>query len=383
MTATAGSDKAPTRSCVRCIMDDRADRRITFDAAGLCNHCRRYDALIGTRVVKGEAGRAELARIVDMIKADGRGKDYDCVIGVSGGVDSTYVAYLVKQLGLRPLAVHLDNGWNSELAVMNVENVLKRLGIDLVTHVIDWPEFRDLQLSFLKASVPDGEIPTDHAIYSLMWHQAVKHRVRYVISGLNFTTEATIAPDWSYGHYDWRYIRSVHRRFGTKPLRTFPHISLVGLAWVNLVRRLRTISILNYVDYEKKQAMETIQRELGWRPYGGKHHESIYTRFYQGYVLPRKFGVDKRYGHLSDMINAGQMDRESALREIQEPTYDPALQEQDLAYVTKKFGLTPEQFDAIMKAPVKSFRDYPNVFNVIQGLRGAVNRLRALGLYPR
>lgn len=383
MNSHTGPAKTPPRECVRCIMNERADPRISFDASGLCNHCNRYDALIGTRVIKGQAGRDALARIVDTIKADGRGKDYDCVIGVSGGVDSTYVAYIVKQLGLRPLAVHLDNGWNSELAVMNVENVLKRLGIDLVTHVIDWPEFRDLQLSFLKASVPDGEIPTDHGIYSLLWHQAVKHRVRYVISGLNFTTEATIAPDWSYGHYDWRYIRSVHRRFGSKPLRTFPHISLLGLAWVNLVRRIRTISILNYVDYEKKEAMETIQRELGWRPYGGKHHESIYTRFYQGYVLPRKFGVDKRYGHLSDLINAGQLTREEALHEIAQPTYDPELQAQDLAYVTKKFGLSPDQFDAIMKAPPKSFRDYPNVYGVIQGLRGAVNRLRALGLYPR
>jgi len=207
--------------------------------------------------------------------------------------------------------------------------------------------------------------------------------VRYVISGLNFTTEATIAPDWSYGHYDWRYIRSVHKQFGTKRLRTFPHISLAGLAWVNLVRRLRTISILNYVDYEKGQAMETIQRELGWRPYGGKHHESVYTRFYQGYILPRKFGVDKRYGHLSDLINAGQIDHATALHEIAQPTYDPVLQEQDLAYVTKKLGLTAEQFDAIMRAEPKSFRDYPNIFGVIQQLRRMVNWLRALGLYPR
>ncbi|MFZ4721537.1 MAG: N-acetyl sugar amidotransferase [Phycisphaerales bacterium] len=383
MISRAPDSDRSFRECTRCIMNTKADPRIDFDSSGLCNHCRRYDALISARVIKGEAGQRELRRIVDEIQRAGRGKDYDCVIGVSGGVDSTYVAYLVKKLGLRPLAIHLDNGWNSELAVMNVENVLKRLGIDLFTHVIDWNEFRDLQLSFLKASVPDGEIPTDHGIYAILWQQAVKHGVRYVISGLNFTTEATIAPDWSYGHYDWRYIRSVHRRFGTRKLRTYPHISLFGLAWVNLVRRLKTVSILNYVEYDKKTAMKVIQEELGWRAYGGKHHESIYTRFYQGYILPKKFGVDKRYGHLSDLINAGQIDRESALQEIAQPTYDPALQAQDLVYVTKKLGLSREEFDAMMAEPVRSFRDYPNVFGVIQMLRGTVNRLRAMGLYPR
>ncbi len=381
---TLPPDPSPSyRACSRCIMDSRADPAIVVDADGLCNHCRRYDALAGARMVRGEAGRRELERTVGRIRDAGRGRDYDCIIGVSGGVDSTYVAYLVRRLGLRPLAVHFDNGWNSELAVKNIEQVLKRLDIDLMTHVVDWEEFRDLQLAFLRASTPDGEVPTDHAIQALLWREAVRHGVRHIVSGMNFATESISIADWSYGHSDWRYIRSVHARFGSRRLSTYPRYGLGYLLYVNAVRRIRIVSVLNYVDYDKQAAMKVLRDELGWQHYGGKHHESIYTRFYQGYVLPRKFGVDKRYGHLSDLVNAGQLTREQALAEIAQPPYPEALQQQDLEYVTRKLGLTRPQFDAIMRAPVKSFRDYPNSYERVQMLRHGVNRLRGLGLYPR
>ncbi|MBL0419553.1 N-acetyl sugar amidotransferase [Ramlibacter sp. AW1] len=369
--------------CTRCIMDTDADRSITFDGDGLCCHCSRYDSLVSARISRGDAAKEALGRQVEKIKRHGKGRDYDCIVGVSGGVDSTYVAYLVKQLGLRPLAVHFDNGWNSELAVKNIELVLTRAKIDLFTYVVDWSEFRDLQLSFLKASTPDGDIPTDHAISALLWNEAVKRGIRYIISGMNFATESISVPDWAYGHSDWRYIKDVHRRFGSRSLQSYPHFSLPYLCYINLIRRVRVISILNYVEYDRARAMKLLQEELGWTSYGGKHHESVYTRFYQGYVLPKKFGVDKRYGHLSDLINAGQITTEHALGEMMRPTYPEDLQQQDLVYVTKKLGLTCDEFDAIMKSPVRSFRDYRNSFAAVQLLRRSVNILRSKGLYPK
>jgi hypothetical protein len=279
--------------------------------------------------------------------------------------------------------VHLDNGWNSELAVANIESVLSKLGIDLITHVLDWEEFRDLQVAFLRASTPDGEVPTDHAINALLWRTAARHGVRTIISGMNFTTEAVSIADWSYGHSDWRYIRDVHRRFGRRELRTYPHFSVPYILWLNSVRRIRTLSILNYVEYDKQKVLLHLERELGWTNYGGKHHESIYTRFYQGYVLPRKFGIDKRFGHLSDLVNAGQISRASALAEVEQPPYAPALQMQDREYVIRKLELTNEEFDSIMAAQKRTFREFKNNFATVQRMRNTVNRLRALGLYPR
>lgn len=375
--------KAGYQECVRCIMNNAVDPAITFDGQGLCHHCNRYDSLSSSRVVRGAEGKAALQVLVDRIRQAGKGREYDCIIGVSGGVDSTYVAYLVKKYELRPLAVHFDNGWNSELAVKNIEGVLKKLDIDLYTYVVNWNEFRDLQVAFLKASTPDGEIPTDHAIYALLWQEASRRGIKTIISGMNFTTESISVPDWSYGHSDWRYIKDVHRRYGNVPLKTYPRFSLLYLFYVSAIRGVRTLSMLNYVDYHKDDAMQILQEKLGWKYYGGKHHESIYTRFYQGYVLPTKFGVDKRYGHLSDLINAGQLAREQALEEIAKPPYPLEDQQHDLAYVTKKLGLTRAEFDAIMASEVKSFRDYKNSYGFVQFLRTTVNKLRERGIYPR
>lgn len=373
----------PVAECRRCIMSTLADRSIEFDSLGICNHCRRYDELITTRTLSGAAGKAALDQIVGRIRRAGRGREYDCIVGVSGGVDSTYVAYLVKQLGLRPLAIHFDNGWDSELAIKNIERVLRVLDIDLHTHVVDWHEFRDLQLAFLRASTPDGEIPTDHGIFATLWTEAAKRGIRYIVSGMNFATEAVSVPDWSYGHQDWRYIRDVHRIFGTVPLTTYPHYSLSGLAWMTVARRIRTVSILNYVDYHREEAMRLLQDQLGWIYYGGKHHESVYTRFWQGYVLPRKFGVDKRYGHLSDLINSGQLTRAQALEEIAKPPYPEEEQQQDLQYVVKKLGLSLAEFEQLMALPAKSFRDYRNSYQRVDTLKRMVNVLRRRGLYAR
>lgn len=369
--------------CTRCIMNTRVDPHIQFNDNGLCNHCQRYDKLVKERVFTGEVGEQKLKSLVATIQDAGKGREYDCIIGVSGGVDSTYVAWLTKSLGLRPLAVHFDNGWNSELAVQNIESTLGKLGIDLYTYVVDWPEFRDLQLSFLKASTPDGEIPTDHAINALLWQQASKRGIRYIISGMNFATEALSVPHWAYGHSDWTYIKDVHRKFGTKPLRTYPHFTLPWLLWTNAVKRVRTISLLNYAGYDKDAAKKIITDELGWIDYGGKHYESIYTRFFQGYILPKKFSIDKRYGHLSDLINSGQMTRDEALLEIAKPAYPEHLLQQDLEFVIKKFKISSEDFDRMMATPARTFRDFRNQFDRVESLKRIVNALRARNLYPR
>lgn len=368
---------SPLRICTRCIMDT-TDPDIVFDAEGVCNHCRRYDALERQRLIPPAERDERLRALVEEIRAAGRGKPYDCVIGVSGGVDSTYVAWLVKDLGLRPLAVHLDNGWNSELAVANIEKTLKTLGIDLYTHVIDWEEFRDLQVAFLRASTPDGEVPTDHAIFALLYEQAARHGLRHVVTGTNVTTEGVLPEKWGYGYFDWRYVKDVHRRFGTRRLSTYPHFSLPRLAWYVFARRIRMVSILNYIDYDKADAMALLQDKLGWVYYGGKHYESIYTRFYQAYVLPRKFNIDKRKAHLSSLVLSGQITRDAALAAMAEPVYPEALLAEDREYSVKKLELDSAGFEALMAQPTRTFLDYRTSRKVFEWAKKVVNTGRKL-----
>lgn len=343
---------------------DTTDPYIEFDAQGVCNHCRRYDRLVQRLILPPDERSRSVDRLIDEVRSAGRNRDYDCIVGVSGGVDSTYVAYSVKQLGLRPLAVHLDNGWDSELAVKNIENVLKKLNIDLYTHVIDWEEFRDLQLAFLRASTPDSEIPTDHAILALMHQMARREGVRHIIAGFNVRTESHLPWAWSQGYLDFAYIRAVHRRFGTTPLRTYPHMGFWECHWYLLTQRV--VSILNYLDYRKQDAMELLQRELDWKYYGGKHYESVYTRFYQGYILPRKFGYDKRRTHLSSLICSGEISRQHALEELLNEPYATVLQQEDREYVIKKLGLSVAEFDSIMALPKKRYEDYDAWYNLFQ-----------------
>src|SRR3990170_4822087 len=337
---------------------DTTDPEIQFDENGICNHCRGYEAQSQRLVIPESKRQTVLDRLVTEIRARGKGREYDCVIGVSGGVDSTYVAYLVKSLGLRPLAIHLDNGWDSELAVKNIEETLKRLGIDLYTEVLDWEEFRDIQSAFLKASTPDSELPTDHAIVAILGNMAAKLSLKYILIGNNVRTETHLPRAWSQGHFDWKYIRELHKRFGARPLKTFPHFDFFTY-YLRMLTQKR-IAILDYVNYSKKEALRVLQDELGWRYYGGKHYESIYTRFYQGYILPVKFGFDKRRCHLSSLICSEEISRESALEELRIPTYSPSMQEEDREYVAKKLGFTDEEFTAIMNAPKKSYWNYPS-----------------------
>lgn len=368
--------------CSRCIMRVEDDPELVV-MDGVCNHCLRYEQLLASRVSTGPEAKRELDDLVAAMKSSGRGSQYDCLIGVSGGVDSTFVASQVKRLGLRPLAVHIDNGWNSEVAVANIEKTLKKLDIELHTDVLDLREFYDLQRAFLYASTPDGDIPADHAIQATLWKTARKHAIKFIVSGMNFRTEAINVPSWSYGHSDWRYIRGVHARHGRRKLRTYPHFGLAELAYTTGVRGIRIVSLLNYLDYDKAAAVEHLRRELGWTPYGGKHYESIYTRFYQGYVLREKFGIDKRRGHLSDLINSGQLTRDGALSELETDDYEAGLLKRDRELFLKKLELTPSEFDEIMSLPIRSFRDFPNSYDTIQRLRKAVNAMRLRGWYPK
>ena len=368
--------------CNRCVMD-KSDPDISFNEDGVCSHCLRYDQELPKRVFKDDEAKLKLNLLVNKIKHTGKNKEYDCIIGVSGGVDSTYVAYLSKELGLRPLAVHFDNGWNSELSVSNIEKTLDKLGIDLYTFVIDWDEFRDLQLSFLKASTPDGEIPTDHAINALLFKEANRRGIKYILSGMNFTTESMEVKKWAYGHSDWKYIKNIHKMFGTKELKNYPHFTFFDIFWVTYFKGIKSVSILNYIDYNKEDVMNLIQEKLGWIYYGGKHYESVYTRFFQGYVLPKKYNIDKRKGHLSDLIRSKQLYRAEALASLQAEDYSQSLQIQDKEYVVKKLLLSDVEFDHLMHLPNKTFENYPNNDKIITQIKKFVNYLRLKGFYTK
>lgn len=370
----------PYQICTRCVMDT-SDPEITFDDTGLCSHCQRYDSMVRDIVARADRGerQSELDAIVAQIKERGRGHDYDCIMGLSGGVDSSYVAYTAKRLGLRPLAVHFDSGWNSELAVNNIENIVKKLGIDLHTHVVDWEEMRDLQLAFFKASVANCDIPTDHAFPAILYREAARNGIKYILSGSNYATEFILPSAWGYQSGDLRHLRDIHNRFGLHKLREYPTIGFFQqYIWYPYVRGIRTVKPLNYLPYNKFEAKKTIIRELDWRDYGGKHYESVFTRFFQGYYLPVKFGYDKRRAHLSSLINAGQVTREEALTELGHPTYDPKLQADDKAFVAKKLGVSVAELDEIFLLPNKDYTEYASyakLFEVGLKVKRALVRL--------
>lgn len=340
--------------CSRCVMDT-TDPDISFDENGVCNHCKKYDEL--------NVSAGNFNDLVKVIKRSAKGNEYDCLIGVSGGVDSSFVAYKAKQAGLNPLAIHLDNGWNTDIGNENVKNIIKKLDIPFELITLDWNEFKDLQLSFLKASVPDLEIPTDHALHAVLHQIAEKHDIKYILMGCNTRTESHLPVTWSQGYYDWKYISSIHDQFGKVSLKTYPHLDLISLQY-NAIKH-KMVNILNYLDYNKHEAMKVLEKEIGWKYYGGKHYESVYTRFYQGYILPNKFGFDKRKSHFSSLICSGEMTRDQALIELKSPTYPVELQEEDKSIFVHKLGLTYKEFDQLMSLPNKKFIDYPSNNNII------------------
>jgi N-acetyl sugar amidotransferase len=377
------------RQCSVGVLDTRDDPEMRFDEEGRSHYFRDYKTAEAMDVFVGEDGERRLQALADRIRSDGAGKPYDCIMGLSGGVDSTYVALQVRRLGLRPLAVHLDNGWNSELAVHNIYEIVNRLGIDLHTLVIDWDEFRDLQRAYLKASVVDIEVLSDHAIFATLYHLAAKYGLKHIMSGTNVVTEHVLPPHWIFNKSDHVNIQAIHRAFGEVPLRTYPFINLKVKKWHQLVRGVASHSILNFMRYVKADVKIAIQQELGWRDYGGKHYESVFTRFYQGVILPEKFGIDKRKAHLTNLIYSGQLTKAEALRELEEPTYDPALQAQDREFVAKKLGFGKDEFEAIMRMPPRRHDEFDversvyEMYPALKPLRGAVNLAKRVIGRPR
>lgn len=352
--------------CTRCVMDT-SDPAISFDEQGVCNHCRWARGALAA-LPHGAAAEEQLANLIVDIKARGRGQSYDCIVGLSGGVDSTYIVYCAKKLGLRCLAVHFDSGWNSELAVKNIEQTVKTLGVDLYTFVCNWDEMRDLQLSFFKASVPNCDIPQDHAIVAALNKVAVKHGIKTILTGNNIASESILPVSWVYNHLDLYHIEAVQRRFGRLKLRDYPRQGYFRrFFYYPMIRGIRSVKFLNLIIFNKTMAMETLQKELGWRYYGGKHYESVFTRYFQGQYLPIKFGYDKRRAHLSSLIVSGEITRGTALEELKTNTYlNSQMAIEDHRFVAKKLGLSESEFTQIINQPTMKHLDYPNMDWILQ-----------------
>ncbi len=331
-------------------MDNKITQVISFNNEDVCSYCTDF-----YKMKSYTFGRpknildTKLNNQLTKIKQQGKGKTYDCIIGLSGGVDSTYVAYLVKKLGLRALAVHFDNGWNSELAVKNIENIILKTGFDLETYVVNWNEFKDLQRAYLKASVIDIEVLSDHMIVASLYRLCRKYKIKNIITGTNIANEFVIGKDWVYNKNDLTNIKNIHKQFGTLPLKTFPKLGFTKLLFLKWFFNLQSIDILNYQDYKKKDVKEIIIKEFGWRDYGGKHYESTWTKFYQGYILPRKFGVDKRIAHLSNLILNSEITKEQAIEELKNTPPLPENEVNELEeYVLKKLSFSASEWETIM-----------------------------------
>ncbi len=365
--------------CTNCICDTTMPG-IQFDNSGVCNYCHEFEERNNNYPLNAE-GEARLQSIIRDVAERGKGNEYDCLIGASGGTDSTYCLYLAKQWGLRPLAVHLDNGWNSNIAVSNIKKATDTLGIDLHTYVVDWEEFKDLQVAFLKASVPDADAPTDVVIQSVLYDVAMKERIHYIINGSNFRTEGNQPPAWGYG--DGKYIASVYKKYGkNKRLQHIPNHTLTDIAYYHFIKRLQFFKPLYYMDYQKSKSMDILRKEIGWEYYGGHHYENIYTRFVHGYYLPTKFGIDKRKIEFSALIRSLQMTREDALEKLKDPTYDQETIAEEIGYVISKLGLSEEEFDAIMSSEKKIFANYDTYYPLIMRGRHLIDIAHRLGLYP-
>ena len=348
------------KTCSRCVMDSTA-KEISFDNNGECNFCKQYDIVEKAEVFSNKAGQEKLDLLISEIKKKGKNKKYDVIIGLRGGVDRSHVAYLLREkYNLRALAIHLDNGWNTELAVANVEEIVKRLDIDLITNVLDWEEFRDIQSSFLKSSISNIEIPTDHAIWATLIKTAGKYGVSYIVAGNNVVTEAIMPASWLYGSKDSKLIRSIHKKFGKLKMKTYPYLTTFNFFEYLLLRNIRWVPILNYVPFVKEDAKKLLMDKLGWRDYGGKHYENIFTRFFHAYYLPEKFGYDLRRCYLSALVCSGQMEREDAIEELNNPPASKSILNADRDYVIKKLSLTNDEFNEIMTALNKEYTDFPN-----------------------
>lgn len=363
--------------CTKCVMDT-TDPKINFDAKGVCNHCRYFDNVLSKNWYPNDEGARKLDEIIFKIQKESKNKNYDCVIGLSGGVDSSYLAYILKKRfpGLRILAIHIDGGWNSELAVHNIENIVKRLGIDLYTGVVSWDEMQDLQLAYFKSQLANQDVPQDHAFFATLYDVALKNGIKYFLSGGNLATESILPSSWGYDAMDSTQLKAIHRKFGNLKLTKYVTVSFFKRKiYYPYFLKFKIIRPLDYLPYIKAEAKEIINQELDWRDYGGKHHESKFTKFFQAYWLPKKFGFDKRKAHLSSLIVAGQITREEAIIELSKPLYSDNELNEDKEYLAKKLGITLSEFESIMNQSNKVFTDYPSDFNKDRLFKSIIRKL--------
>ncbi|NDV46027.1 N-acetyl sugar amidotransferase [Paludibacter sp. 221] len=343
--------------CTRCMMDT-TDKFIVFDKNGVCNHCHSYDEYVKNNILSSSDKKKFLKELISLIKKEGEGRKYDCIIGLSGGMDSSYVAYLVKKYNLRTLIVHFDNGWDTEVATENVKKIIKKTGYDYFNYKVDYDEFIDLQRAYLKASVVDIEVPTDMAIFSLIPKIALKYDVKYILYGTNIETESTMGSNWNYTKMDRRNLETIHKTFGEKELKTYPYYKPMEQLLFKM-KKIKQINILLYDECNYSIIKDVISKEFGWEAYSVKHGESVFTKFYQSYILPRKFGIDKRKAHLSDQINSHHITRAEALNVLATPLY--LTKEEEVAeynHVLDRLGFTDVEFERIMNIPVKSHNEY-------------------------
>lgn len=369
--------------CVKCIMD-ASDPRIRFDDGDVCEYCNNFSSEILPNWHPDQRGAAELEALAAKIKKQGEGKDFDCIIGLSGGLDSSYAAYVAKEkMGLRPLLFHVDAGWNTDQAVGNIEKLVDGLGLDLYTEVINWEEMKDLQVAFLRSQIADQDLPQDAAFFSGLYKFARQHKIKYVLTGGNYSTECCREPEeWGgYPGIDKRLFADIHKRFGKRPLKTFPLVDI--MTYKILYQRVLGMEIvkpLNLVPYVKKEAEAELERRFGWRKFKHKHHESRFTRFYEDYWMPRKFGYEKRRAHFSSLIMTGQMTRDEALERIARPEMDEQFLKTEFEFVANKLGLSVDELQAIFEGENKTYNDYKNKRFLI-GIGSRV--MSALGLERR
>ena len=342
---------------------DTSDSSITFNGAGICDHCQGFENDILPNWHPNERGDAIFRELVKKIKASGKDKQFDCIMGMSGGLDSSYLLHVaVTEFGLRPLVFHVDGGWNTNLAVNNIQMLVEKLGVDLYTEVINWNEMRDFQLSFFKSGVPHLDIPQDHAFIATLYHFAAKHGIKYIVNGGNYSTECVRNPkEWLYYGTDMAQLKDIHRRFGTLELSTYPFSSvLFHKVYLRYIRGVQVVKPLNLMPYTKQHAIKVLAETYGWRPYPQKHFESRFTRFYEGYWLPTRFDYDTRRVQYSSLILTGQMTRQEALERLKRPAYDPATIDEDFEYIATKLGISVKELRGYHEMPLKTYKDYKN-----------------------